>query len=104
MKIGIDLIEISRFKTNLNQLKIKILSVEELSYSKLFSQNSLLEFVASRFAVKEAYFKASQNNVAFSRITYLNQLLIVNDNLLNDYSVSISHSKNHAVAVVLKLN
>ncbi len=104
MKIGIDLIQISRFEKNLDQLKIKILSIAELAHGDSLTRNALLEFVASRFAVKEAYFKVSQNNLSFSKITYLNQLLIVNDNLLNNYSVSLSHSKNHVVAVVLKIN
>ncbi len=104
MQIGIDLIAIKRFEKNLNRFKLKILSAAELQHAQSLSELALLEFVASRFAIKEAYFKASQNNISFSKITYLNQLLIINDQLLNNYTISISHSQDHVVAVVLKIN
>lgn len=107
--IGTDLIEIKRIgKVNkVHRLAKRILSDDELEkYMKISNETRQLEFLAGRFAVKEAYSKALGSGiggtVAFKEINCLNDSRgkpsIVNDGRAH---VSISHSEDYAVAMVV---
>lgn len=86
--IGVDLVKISRFK-DVNQHFIeRILTKEEkLEYEK---REDKIKYLASRFAAKEAYFKATQD------IHYLNVSVLNNENgapyILNKKNIHLSLS------------
>lgn len=115
--IGIDIVDIGRIDKVIHRwgdlfLK-KILT--ELEYTYCISKAGLAASVAARFAVKEAVYKALppslQPNARWLDVEVVNELsgrprLEFKGNLeklVNDYAVhvSISHSKNSAVAMVM---
>lgn len=107
--IGTDIIEISRIKkvNKDHRLAKRILSDEELAkYMNLKNDLRKTEFLAGRFAVKEAYSKALGSgigkNIAFKEIKCLNDSngkpSIADDRRAH---VSISHAEEYAVATVV---
>lgn len=132
--VGIDIVEIARFEKwmdySYDQL-LKVFSLEEISEFKILSsRESKKQFLASRFAVKEAFYKAlcsflselqfDIEGLTFDKIRreihvvknkYEIPTLKVNFNSIesvlgfeipsNKLSVSISHEKNYAVCIVL---
>ena len=92
--IGIDIVEIARIELNIAS---KVLSKEEMS---LFDDMSLVrkrEFLAGRFAIKEALYKAGIKE-SFSKLNV--KYKKDNSIYLDDYpnvKVSISHEKNYAI-------
>lgn len=107
--IGTDIVELSRIsKVNKeDKLARRILSAEELSkYSEMVNDARKNEFLAGRFAVKEAYSKALGSGIG-KQISF-REINCINDpngkpSLLNEPGahVSISHSKEYAVAMVV---
>lgn len=101
MEIGIDLVDISRFK-NLKEHFIKriLTSVEFEEYLKIDEEKKPI-FLAERWAVKEAIFKATQDKM------YLSYSMLHYDNgkpyILNhdEIKISISHEGNNLIAVAL---
>ena len=67
--IGVDIVEFKRI-----QLKIakKILSVKELEIYETLTDNLKKEFLAERFAVKEALFKAENKYFDYDKVSVLN--------------------------------
>ncbi len=107
--IGTDIIEIERIRkvNKAHRLAERILSDEEFAkYAGMQSEARQIEFLAGRFAVKEAYAKALGSGiggtVAFNEISCLNDSRgkpsIVNDGRAH---VSISHSEAYAMAMVV---
>jgi holo-[acyl-carrier protein] synthase len=107
--IGTDIIEIERIKkvNKAHRLAKRILSAEEFDkYTDIPNETRQTEFLAGRFAVKEAYSKALGSGiggtVAFREINCLNDSLgkpsIANDGRAH---VSISHSEAYAMAMVV---
>lgn len=102
--IGVDIIKIDRVKEQ-DRIARRVLSDEEYSMYQLFTtSNRKAEFLAGRFACKEAYVKAlgtGIGKVAFQDIT------ILNDDLGKPYinypntHVSIAHEKEYAIAYVV---
>lgn len=108
--LGTDIIEIERIRSvegeNL-RLSARILAPEEMDvYSNLSEESRRMEYLAGRFAVKEAYSKALGtgigSNAAFKDIICLNdergKPCIMNEPKAH---VSISHSKAYVVATVI---
>lgn len=104
--IGIDIIENIRVKKALSESFLKkVLSPEEIEYSKDFREKRKIEFVAGRFACKEAIIKC----LSEYEIPEFNELNIVNDEKgkphieYKDYKllISISHEKDYSVATAL---
>lgn len=99
--IGIDIVEIGRLN---DEIRKKILSPEEdVMYTGFSSVKRKLEFLAGRFAAKEAYIKATDSKIGLTEIT------ILNDETGNPYLnkpshenekvfLSISHESTYAVA------
>lgn len=111
-KIGIDIVEFEEIKERLSDRFIeRILSKKELErYFKMKNTNSRIAYLAGRFAAKEAYTKVYRN---FEEPLNFNEVEILNDEFGAPYIVSkyqpedkielsISHSRNYAVAVCLK--
>lgn len=111
-EIGVDIVEFSEIKERLSEKFIKrILSNRELErYSSFKSEKRKIEYIAGRFAAKEAYTKVYKK--------FLTPLNFVDVEVLADefgapyiessympddiVKVSISHSKNYVIAVCIK--
>lgn len=96
MEIGIDIVEHERIKLNLAS---KILTVNEYSqFEKLLNYEQKVEYLASRFAAKEAIIKATNKRYLLNEIEILRT-----DNKpkinINNIKLSISHEKKYSVAM-----
>jgi len=105
MKIGIDIIKNKRVKLEPALIK-RILSIEELKIFNSFdNKKRKQEFVAGRWAAKEAIYKANPVKLGMSEVTILNdekgQPYIFNDELKH-INLSISHEKQYTVAVAVQ--
>ncbi len=110
--IGIDIVEFEEIEERLSDRFInRILSVREQErYYKMKSTDARIAYLAGRFAAKEAYTKVYKN---FDHSLNFVDVEILNDDfgapyLVSKYrpedqvNVSISHSRNYAVAVCIK--
>lgn len=111
--IGVDLCEIDRMNNFIDNDKFinRVLSEKEiLDFDKLSSPKRKAEFLAGRFAGKEAYSKAY--GTGLGEFLSFQDLEIINDKLgaphihyLKDMSqkihISISHTDQNAVAFVV---
>lgn len=111
-EIGVDIVEFAQIKEKINDRFIKrILSNRELNrYNSISNNQRKLEYLAGRFAAKEAYtkvyknFKTPLNFIDVEVLTdefgapYIESKYMPNDNV----KVSISHSNNYVIAVCLK--
>lgn len=101
--VGIDIIEIKRLKTKLEFIK-RILSPQEI---ELYNRQSLTrkqEFLAGRWALKEAIFKALPqeklmfHNINISYNEWQQPVVIIKDYKL---LLSLSHNRSNVIAIVL---
>ena len=104
--IGTDIIEVERIREGLtNAFMRKILSDEEIAYCEAFRPERKVQFVAGRFAAKEAIIKclADYEIPAMPDLNIVNNLMGKPEISYKDYNIilSISHEKNYAVAVAL---
>lgn len=106
---GIDIVNINRIKKSLSEYSEKfiekILSVEEI---KIIPAARKEEFIAGRFAAKEALVKATGLTFSFSSVTILNDekgkpfIKSVPENIKNKkIHISISHDTDYAAASVI---
>lgn len=106
---GIDIANISRIKKSLEEYGdrfiAKILSAEEI---KIIPSMRKEEFVAGRFAAKEALVKAAGISLQFSLITILNDkngkpfIAEMPESIANKkIHISISHDTDYAAAFVI---
>jgi holo-[acyl-carrier protein] synthase len=110
--IGIDIIELKRIQKSMENERFvnRILTEKEKeSYIQLDNQARKVEFLAGRFAAKEAFAKAMGTGIgklSFQDISVLNDRLgapyidITVTEKMNIF-VSISHSREYAVAQVV---
>lgn len=104
ISIGCDIEEIARIsKINVNhRLAYRILGEFELELYKRFNSSRQTEFLAGRFCAKESIVKALKQTITMKHID-----LILNNGefttQINNYTVqvSISHTKQHAMAMVI---
>ena len=110
--VGIDIVEFSRIKEMLSDAFIdRILSSKELAYlSIITNEKRKIEYIAARFAAKEAYtkvYKKFEEPLNFKDVSilkdengapYIESPYRPDDELL----ISISHSENYAVAICIK--
>ncbi|WP_216831446.1 holo-ACP synthase [Alkalihalobacterium elongatum] len=110
--IGIDIVEIARIEKAIERTDkfiMRILTKSERSKYNTLSHKRQIEFVAGRFAVKEAFVKALgtgiSKEVGWHDIEILNDVHTGKPKIFwegNDIvHVSISHSKEFAVAQVI---
>lgn len=110
--IGIDMVEIARIasavKSTGDKFLKRIYTPHELSYCQRRKKMKFPE-LAARFAAKEAYTKAlgtGMRNITWKQIETINDnkgkpLLRVNGKLVKKAQISLSHSKEHAIAMVI---
>lgn len=110
--VGIDIVEIESIKKRFNQAFInRILSEKELSlFNTITHDNRKLEFLAGRFAAKEAYTKAYKQfetplnfkdvSILYDKFgaPFIESSYHPEDQLI----LSISHSDHYAIAIVIK--
>ncbi|MDQ0999803.1 holo-[acyl-carrier protein] synthase [Neobacillus niacini] len=108
--IGIDIIELSRIEeivTRQRKLIDRILTDNEKQTFEQLPDRRKIEFLAGRFAAKEAYSKAAGTGIG-NELSFLD-IEIETDSLGKPYIVkpdtngflSISHSREYAVAQVV---
>lgn len=109
--LGIDLVEHARLRGMEEKFKKRLLSALELAcYESFSSEKRKLEYLASRFAAKEAIFKVykkGDGSLNFRDISILNAKdgspYIVCDAIKDKLAISLSHTENYSIAVVLKI-
>ncbi|WP_308149774.1 MULTISPECIES: holo-ACP synthase [unclassified Spiroplasma] len=101
--VGIDIVEITRVKNHLEFVK-RILSPEEI---KLYHEQSSMrqqEFLAGRWALKEAIFKAlPQEKLIFHNINISYNEWQQPEVVIKDYKLllSLSHNQTSAIAIAI---
>lgn len=111
--LGIDLIEIDRIQEAIRrneQFVTRILTPNELILFNEYSSNRAAEFVAGRFAAKEAFSKARGTGIGKLRFTDIEILPdekgkpVLKSDTLDEHEavlLSITHSKHTAMAQVI---
>ena len=94
--IGIDIVEHNRINIKIAH---KILTKKELM---IFNEKkNQVEYLASRFCVKEAIIKATNKKYTFQDLEIINnddgQLIVNQKNL----KISLSHEKNYSVGICI---
>jgi holo-[acyl-carrier protein] synthase len=108
--IGIDLIEVVRIRKAIERnprFADRVFTEKEIAYSE--GKKSRFEHLAARFAVKEAFFKAIGQRIAWADVETTNlpsgqpqvALLAENTYGFTRSHVSISHTAEYATAVVV---
>lgn len=96
--IGVDIVEIARIDFDIAR---KVLSIEEYEMFSNMSEIRKKEFLAGRFAIKEAIFKAGIKE----HFTSLNVKYNLDGSIFlegyNNVKISISHEKTHAIGFVI---
>ncbi len=103
MGIGVDIVYIPRLE-NKDDLAKRILSSEEYKLYELKTNKA--EFLAGRFATKEAFVKAHHGTIKDLNFKEISVTYDVNNAPImmfrgKQYEVSISHDGDYAIAVVL---
>lgn len=103
--LGIDIVEINRIASLHHKEKFiqRILSAkEQVEYRQLSSEQRKNQWLAGRFAAKEAIIKAMDQQLFMRDIELVkqnNKLFFIVDN--NKVVVSIAHEKHYAIASAL---
>lgn len=103
MRIGIDLVRISRFENVSDHFIERVLTPEEKAEYLLLPENKKNAYLAGRWAAKEAIFKAmgTSDFLRFSVIHDESGRPYVKDRA--DMDISISHDGDYATAIVIAL-
>jgi len=110
--VGIDIVELEEIREKLSDRFVhRILSQVELErYYAISNTERRLQYLAGRFAAKEAYTKVYKR---FDTSLSFTDVMVLNDDNGAPYikstyrpedtlHVSISHSRNYAIAIVIK--
>ncbi|MBN2604307.1 MAG: holo-ACP synthase [Bacilli bacterium] len=111
-EIGIDIVEFAEIKEKVSDKFIqRILSIPELErYHAIHNEKRKLEYLAGRFAAKEAYTKVYKT---FDQALNFTDVQVLSDQVGAPYivskyrpedtiKISISHSKNYVIAICIK--
>ena len=102
MNVGIDIIDLERL-TEYIDISKKILSKDEHSIMQKYKTIARKkEFVAGRWAAKEAIYKCTNKNIPYSLMNIVkdkNKMPIYINN--KNIKISISHEKKYCVAVAI---
>jgi len=108
--IGVDIVEFTRIKAVKNKAKFvdKILSSREKEvYWELKNEKRQLEYLAGRFAMKEAIYKAAsdlskgKNFTDFSILNHESGAPYLAEPIETGLLLTLSHSENYVVAFVV---
>ncbi|MFA7367037.1 MAG: 4'-phosphopantetheinyl transferase superfamily protein [Bacilli bacterium] len=104
--IGVDIVKNSRFKSFLNDNRkiSRILSTKEIAVlSSISNEVKQIEYIASRFCVKEALFKAGIKE-DFNLISVLNHedgKPYIEGDFVDNIQISISHEEEYTIAFAI---
>ena len=118
--VGIDIVEVDRFEKKVSEPTFLDVTFTKNEQDECLLKGNKAEFLASRFAAKEAYMKSIgegwSSNAQFHEIEVVKndkgqpQIKLYNQSLtffeekgFSDIQLSISHTKTTAVAVVIAL-
>ena len=101
--IGCDIVEIKRIRKQNNEFYKRVLTKKEQEMYLSMSESRKVEFLAGRFAAKEAIFKACNETQAISNIEVLNDESGKPYCNVDGYTIhiSISHEKEYATAYAI---
>lgn len=110
--IGIDLVELDRIEALLERqpdFPARILTEREMTRFLELSNHRQIEFLAGRFSAKEAFSKALGTgigeNMSFLDVEILpnevNKPIVYTDLFHGNIHVTISHSKEYAIAQII---
>ncbi|QJG66984.1 4'-phosphopantetheinyl transferase superfamily protein [Mycoplasma phocoenae] len=106
IKHGIDIALVKRFKKINRKTIERFLSPNEaeifkkLRNEKFLKENTKTLFLATRWAIKEALFKADNQNYKYSEI----DIKKINDvYTYENYSISVSHDGEYVIASAIKI-
>ncbi len=100
--IGNDIVKIERFEKNKDKLAKRILTAQE--YELYMKKNRSIEFLAGRFAAKEAIIKASNQSLSMQKINVLYKDGKPEVSTENEvFLLSIAHEREYATAVAIKV-
>lgn len=108
MKVGIDLAEHKDFIGKDERFIRYILSeIEYNYYISINNEKRKLEYLASRFACKEAIIKCLEKKINFKDVSILNKengapYVLMNSNEL-ELHISLSHTDSYSVAICINL-
>jgi holo-[acyl-carrier protein] synthase len=104
MQVGIDIVENKRIKLKEKFIR-HLLSIDELEiFHSLTNKKRQREFLAGRWAVKEAIFKAQVHHFPVSQINVVNDEKgrpYLKNEQLKQITISISHEKKYTVAMAI---
>ena len=101
MEVGIDLVLVSRFINKSEHFINRVLTEKELSLYSLLNEEKRIIFLASRWACKEAIYKATQDE------KYLSYSILNNEkgkpyvDGFPNMSISISHDGDYVIAICI---
>lgn len=103
--IGIDITKLSRFKNKTDAFLKKVLHPNELVLYNQLNNDEKIKFLATRWVIKEAIFKANNQKSSFSKLNIVkNKLkywLIDSDEIIDHrFQISTSNDGDFVVAVV----
>lgn len=98
--IGIDLVDIRRFKNKSAKFLARYMNQNELlEYQKIANSDLQATYAAELWAIKEAIFKANNSLSDFSHL----EIKKTNGVFSHEaFEISLSHEKNMLVAVAIK--
>ncbi len=107
--IGIDIVEHIKIKNKSQEFINRILSQDELDYyMTITNEKRQIEYIASRFASKEAIFKAykvGDKTFNYKDISILNEAsgapYVKCERLKENILITLSHSDNYSISQVL---
>jgi len=99
--IGIDIVDINRFKNKKYSFLSKVFSEKEISET---TKSNIYQKLAGKWAAKEAAYKAGLEyaNKEIEILTKNNKPFIFINGKQSSYKVSISHEKRYATDIVIK--
>lgn len=108
--IGVDIVDINRFKNINNNFLVKTFTKDEIKYIE--STGSSLSTIAGLYAAKEAFLKAIKKGLQYTELRNIEVYHIkgapfikchFNDDIISNktISLSISHDGDYALASVL---
>ncbi|MFV0382366.1 MAG: holo-ACP synthase [Breznakia sp.] len=100
--VGCDIVEIKRIVKTKEAFAKRILTKREYALYKTYKEERSVEFLAGRFAAKEAIVKAMGQALLLSdiEILYKNKKPVCKREGYNLH-ISIAHEKNYAIAYVV---
>ncbi|WP_434343922.1 4'-phosphopantetheinyl transferase superfamily protein [Mycoplasma sp. 06067-C1-B144P-99-0482-3] len=101
--LGIDIVENKRIKIK-KEFVIKVLSINEIKTFNTKNKKQKREFLAGRWAIKEAIIKTLDEPISMNKIDieYINNKPVIKNQELQNILISISHEKKYAIGIALK--